>query len=50
MQFLGEIETKDVLRVIWKEFRGAPKAANLLNFAMFVIFLVGLALIIRAGA
>jgi len=36
--------------LIWKEFRGAPKAANLLNFAMFVIFLVGLALIIRAGA
>ena len=36
--------------LIWKEFAGAPKKANLLNLAMFVLFLVGLGLIIRAGA
>jgi len=36
--------------LIWKEFKGAPKAANLLNVAMFVLFVAGLALIIKAGA
>ena len=36
--------------LIWKEFKGAPKAANTLNLAMFVLFVIGLALIIRAGA
>lgn len=35
--------------LVWKEFRGAPKAAKKLNFAMFVLFLAGLALIIKAG-
>ena len=36
--------------LIWKEFKGAPKKAEMLNLAMFVLFLVGLGLIIKAGA
>jgi len=36
--------------LIWKEFKGAPKAAHRLNAAMFILFVAGLALIIRAGA
>ena len=36
--------------LVWREFKGAPKAAALLNAAMFVLFLAGLALIIKAGA
>jgi glucose uptake protein len=36
--------------LIWKEFKGAPKAANQLNLAMFVLFVIGLGLIIKAGA
>ena len=36
--------------LVWKEFRGAPKKAGTLNFLMFVLFLVGLGLIIKAGA
>ena len=36
--------------LIWKEFKGAPKKAAVLNLAMFVLFLVGLGLIIKAGA
>ena len=36
--------------LIWKEFKGAPKKANVLNFAMFVLFLIGLGIIIKAGA
>lgn len=35
--------------LVWKEFRGAPRSASLLNFGRFVLFLSGLALIIRAG-
>ena len=35
--------------LIWKEFKGAPKRAGLLNLAMFVLFVIGLGLIIRAG-
>ena len=35
--------------LVWKEFKGAPKNAGVLNFAMIVLFLVGLALIIAAG-
>ena len=35
--------------LIWKEFKGAPKASNALNLAMFVLFVAGLGLIIRAG-
>lgn len=36
--------------LIWKEFKGAPKLANALNLAMFVLFMIGLGLIIKAGA
>jgi len=36
--------------LIWKEFKGAPKVAHQLNAAMFILFVAGLALIIRAGA
>ena len=35
--------------LIWKEFKGAPKKAHVLNFAMFVLFLIGLGIIIKAG-
>ena len=35
--------------LIWKEFKGAPKKAEVLNLAMFVLFVVGLAFIICAG-
>ena len=35
--------------LIWKEFKDAPKKAGILNLAMFVLFLAGLGLIIRAG-
>jgi glucose uptake protein len=34
---------------VWKEFKGAPKRAGVLNAAMIVLFCVGLALIIAAG-
>ena len=36
--------------LIWKEFKGAPKASGLLNAAMFVLFVAGLAVLIKAGA
>jgi len=36
--------------LVWREFAGAPKAARLLNAAMFVLFLAGLGLVILAGA
>ncbi len=36
--------------LIWKEFAGAPRKANLLNLVMFVLFLIGLGVIIAAGA
>ncbi|MBR3221796.1 MAG: multidrug DMT transporter permease [Kiritimatiellae bacterium] len=35
--------------LVWREFRGAPKGAARLNLAMFVLFLVGLGMIIAAG-
>ena len=35
--------------LIWKEFAGAPKRSSVLNFAMFVLFVAGLALLIKAG-
>ena len=35
--------------LVWREFKGAPKKAALLNLAMFVLFVVGLAIIIAAG-
>ena len=36
--------------LVWKEFAGAPKASSVLNFAMFVLFVSGLAVLICAGA
>ena len=36
--------------LIWKEFAGAPRKASVLNFAMFVLFVAGLAVLIAAGA
>ena len=36
--------------LIWKEFAGAPKKSSVLNFAMFVLFVAGLAVLIKAGA
>jgi len=36
--------------LIWKEFKGAPKASSVLNLVMFVLFLAGLGLVIAAGA
>jgi len=35
--------------LVWKEFKGAPKLASTLNAMMFVLFVVGLGLIVRAG-
>ena len=35
--------------LVWHEFKGAPKKAGTLNLAMFVLFLIGLGLIIAAG-
>ena len=35
--------------LVWREFKGAPPKAGLLNLAMFVLFLAGLGLIIAAG-
>ncbi len=34
---------------IWKEFKGAPKVANRLMIMTFILFLIGLALIVVAG-
>ena len=36
--------------LIWKEFAGAPRKSAVLNFAMFVLFVAGLAVLIKAGA
>ena len=36
--------------LIWKEFKGAPKKAGILNLAMFALFVAGLAMLIKAGA
>ena len=36
--------------LIWKEFAGAPRKASVLNLAMFVLFVAGLAVLIKAGA
>jgi glucose uptake protein len=35
---------------IWKEFKGASKSVNTLIFFMFLAYLVGLALLVYAGA
>lgn len=34
---------------IWKEFKGAPKSVNALLSLMFILFAVGLVMIIVAG-
>lgn len=36
--------------LIWKEFKGAPAVSNRLNASMFVLFIIGLGLLIYAGA
>lgn len=36
--------------LIWKEFKGAPKISNQLNIGMFILFIIGLAFLIYAGA
>lgn len=36
--------------LIWKEFKGAPRSSLYLNWAMFVLFVMGLGLLIVAGA
>ncbi len=35
--------------LVWREFKGAPKKSAVLNFAMIVLFLAGLALLVAAG-
>ena len=35
--------------LVWREFRGAPRNAAYFNCAMFVLFLIGLGMIIAAG-
>ena len=35
--------------LVWKEFAGAPKRAHALNAAMFVLFVAGLAFLVKAG-
>lgn len=36
--------------LIWKEFRGAPRLSVYLNIGMFVLFIIGLGMLIYAGA
>ena len=36
--------------LIWKEFAGAPKKSTYLNVAMIVLFIAGLAVLIKAGS
>jgi glucose uptake protein len=36
--------------LVWREFAGAPKKSALLNTAMFLLFVAGLACLIMAGA
>ena len=36
--------------LIWKEFAGCPKKSSILNFLMFILFIAGLAVLIKAGA
>jgi glucose uptake protein len=35
---------------VWKEFKGASKSVNTLIFFMFLLYLIGLALLVYAGA
>jgi glucose uptake protein len=36
--------------LIWKEFKNAPTMSNRLNLGMFILFIIGLAFLIYAGA
>ena len=36
--------------LVWKEFAGAPKKSSVLNLAMIVLFVAGLALLVKAGS
>lgn len=36
--------------LVWKEFKGAPRISGYLNLGMFVLFIIGLAFLIYAGA
>lgn len=36
--------------LVWKEFKGAPKISDILNLAMFILFIAGLGFLIYAGA
>lgn len=36
--------------LIWKEFKDAPKASSYLNLGMFIVFIIGLGMLIYAGA
>ena len=35
--------------LVWKEFAGAPRRSHVFNFAMFVLFILGLAMVVMAG-
>ena len=34
---------------IWKEFKGSPKETHLLLTIMFILFIIGLSLIVLSG-
>lgn len=36
--------------LIWKEFKGAPIVSDWLNIGMFILFIIGLAFLVYAGA
>lgn len=36
--------------LVWKEFKGAPRRSAQLNLAMIVLFLAGLAMLVKAGS
>lgn len=36
--------------LVWKEFKGAPRISGYLNVGMFILFIIGLACLIYAGA
>lgn len=36
--------------LVWKEFKGAPRISGYLNLGMFILFIIGLACLIYAGA
>ena len=36
--------------LVWKEFAGAPRTSHVLNLAMILLFVAGLACLVKAGA